>query len=361
MTAAMTACCHVISVDSPRYAFHLHYRQAMAAHLAVVNAGGWGTALAVLLANAGHEVRLWCRRPELAAEIAQWRENRVYLPGVTVPPSVRPTASMEEAVAGARAVLLVPISRATREVARQAAPYLTRGTPVLHASKGLEYPSLERLSQVIGEELAMAAEEVAVLSGPTHAQEVAGGLPTAAVVASGEASVAAQFQELLHGPTFRIYTSSDQVGVELCAMVKNVIALATGASDGLGFGDNTRAALITRSLVEVGRLVQAAGGDPRTVAGLAGLGDVVATCTSPHSRNRWAGEQIGRGRAPRDIVASTPQVVEGIPAARAAVELAARFGVDLPVCTQVDQVLNHGAPVREILARLMGREATVEL
>jgi glycerol-3-phosphate dehydrogenase (NAD(P)+) len=140
-----------------------------------------------------------------------------------------------------------------------------------------------------------------------------------------------------------------------------VIALATGAADGLGYGDNTRAALITRSLAEIGRLVQAAGGDPRTVAGLAGLGDVVATCTSLHSRNRWAGEQIGRGRDPAEIVASTPHVIEGIPAAGAAVELASRYGVDLPVCAQVDQVLNHGAPVRDILARLMGREATAEL
>jgi glycerol-3-phosphate dehydrogenase (NAD(P)+) len=169
------------------------------------------------------------------------------------------------------------------------------------------------------------------------------------------------FQDVLHGPTFRVYTSSDVIGVELCGALKNVIALATGASDGLGYGDNTRAALITRSLVEIGRLVQAAGGDPRTVAGLAGLGDVVATCTSRHSRNRWAGEQIGRGRAPAEIVSSTPQVIEGIPATRAAVELGARYGVDLPVCIQVDQVLNHGAQVREIMSRLMGREATVEL
>jgi glycerol-3-phosphate dehydrogenase (NAD(P)+) len=173
--------------------------------------------------------------------------------------------------------------------------------------------------------------------------------------------VASVFQGLLHGPTFRVYTSSDVVGVELCGALKNVIALATGASDGLGYGDNTRAALITRSLVEIGRLVQAAGGDPRTVAGLAGLGDVVATCTSRHSRNRWAGEQIGLGREATEIMASTPKVIEGIPATRAAVEFGTRYGVDLPVCVQVDQVLNHGAPVRDVMARLMGRGATVEL
>jgi glycerol-3-phosphate dehydrogenase (NAD(P)+) len=202
---------------------------------------------------------------------------------------------------------------------------------------------------------------VAVLSGPTHAEEVGLGLPTAAVVACRDAGVASSFQDLLHGPTFRVYTSGDVVGVEMCGALKNVIALATGASDGLGYGDNTRAALITRSLVELGRLVHAVGGDARSVGGLAGLGDVVATCTSRHSRNRWAGEQIGRGRAPAEVVASTPRVIEGIPAARAAAELGARHGIDLPVCAQVDGVINHGAPVHDAMAQLMARDATVEL
>src|SRR5207237_8145308 len=195
-----------------------------------------------------------------------------------------------------------------------------------------ELSSLKRISQVVGEEL--GSDSVAALSGPTHAEEVGRGLPTAAVVGCGDAAVAARFQELLHGPTFRVYSSADQVGVELCAALKNVIALATGASDGLGYGDNARAALITRSLAEIGRLVQAAGGDPRSVGGLAGLGDVVATCTSRHSRNRWAGEQIGRGRAPAEVVAGTPKVIEGIPATQAAGELGIRHGVDLPGCWQ---------------------------
>jgi glycerol-3-phosphate dehydrogenase (NAD(P)+) len=234
-----------------------------------------------------------------------------------------------------------------------------QGTPVVHASKGFELPSLSRLTEVIGQEL--SSSSVAVLSGPTHAEEVGRGTPTAAVVACSSSSVAAVFQGLLHGPTFRVYTSGDVIGVELCAALKNVIALATGAGDGLGYGDNARAALITRSLVEIGRLVQAAGGDPRSVAGLAGLGDVVATCTSRHSRNRWAGEQLGRGRAVAEIVASTPKVIEGIPAAQAAVALGARYGVDLPVCEQVNAVLNEGVAVADALASLMGREATTEL
>jgi glycerol-3-phosphate dehydrogenase (NAD(P)+) len=331
----------------------------MAGHVAIVNAGGWGTALAVLLANAGRDVRLWCRRAELAAEIDAIGENRAYLPEVPVPSRIRPSASIAEVVDGAAAVILVPISRAMRETARHVAPYLAPGTPILHASKGLELPSLKRLSEVIGEEA--SSEHVASLSGPTHAEEVGRGLPTAAVIASPDAAVAATFRDLLHGPTFRIYTSTDVVGVELCGAMKNVIALAIGASDGLGYGDNARAALITRSLAEISRLVHAAGGDPRTVAGLAGLGDVIVTCTSRLSRNRWAGEQIGRGRDVAEIVASTPKVIEGIPATRAAMELGRMYGIDLPVCTQVDQVINHGAPVRVAVAQLMGREATAEL
>jgi glycerol-3-phosphate dehydrogenase (NAD(P)+) len=333
----------------------------MSGRLAVVNAGGWGTALAVLLGTAGYQVRLWCRRAALAQEIEVRRENTVYLPGVEVPSAVRPTSLLSNALDGADAVILVPISRVIRETARQVAPFLADSVPVMHASKGLDYPSLGRLSEVIAQELGRDPARVAALSGPTHAEEVGRGLPTAAVVACADASVADGFRDLLHGPMFRVYTSTDIVGVELCGALKNVIALATGASDGLGYGDNSRAALITRSLVEIGRLVQAAGGDARSVAGLAGLGDVVVTCTSVHSRNRWAGEQIGRGRTPAEIVASTPKVIEGIPATRAAVELGQRYGVDLPVCQQVDQVINHAAPVREILSRLMAREATVEL
>jgi len=330
----------------------------MSGHVAIVNAGGSGTALPVLLGSAGHELRLWWRRAALAEEVEVLRENRAYLPGVSVPRTVRPTSSIEEVIEGAGAVILVPISRAARDTARLVAPHLGLATPVVHAAKGLELASLKRLSEAIGEEL---QRPVAALSGPTHAEEVGRGLPTAAVVACTDADVASAFQDLLHGPSFRVYTSGDVVGVELCGALKNVIALATGASDGLGFGDNTRAALITRSLVEIGRLVQAAGGDARSVGGLAGLGDVIATCTSRHSRNRWAGEQIGRGRAIDEIVGSTPKVIEGIPAARAAVELAARYGVDLPVCSQVDRVLNQGAPVHEVMSRLMGRDATVEL
>jgi glycerol-3-phosphate dehydrogenase (NAD(P)+) len=329
--------------------------------VAVVNAGAWGTALAVMLARAGHQVHLWCRRAELASDIRRTRENAAYLPGVELPPQVRPTARLDEALDGTQAIILAPISRAVRETAGALAAFVDASTPVLHASKGLELSSLRRLSEVIADELDRSPADVAVLSGPNLAQDVARGLPAAAVVACGNAEIAAGFQSLLHGPTFRAYTSTDVVGVELCGALKNVVALATGAADGLGLGENTRAALITRSLVEIGRLVQAAGGDLRTVAGLAGLGDVVLTCTSEHSRNHWAGQQIARGRTLEEVLASTRSVVEGVPAARAAVALAERYGVDLPVCTQVDQVLHHGASVEAVLGRLMSREATAEL
>jgi glycerol-3-phosphate dehydrogenase (NAD(P)+) len=327
-----------------------------------VNAGGWGTALAVLLANSGHAVQLWCRRSEQAAELTATRQNRTYLEGVALPPSLRATADRAAALVAADAVILAPISRAARETARRVADHLPVGTPVAHASKGFEPESHGRLSEAIADELGAAYQgRVAVVAGPTHAEEVARMLPTAAVVSCEDPATAAAFQGLLHGPTFRVYTSPDVVGVEVCAALKNVIALAIGGADGLGFGDNARAALITRALAEIGRLVGAEGGDARTVAGLAGLGDVVATCTSRHSRNRWAGEQLGRGRPLQEVLASTPQVVEGIPSTLAAHRLAQQLGVELPICQQVYQVIYEGAPVREALANLMGREATAEL
>lgn len=328
----------------------------------MVNAGGWGTALAQLLAEHGHAVSLWCRRPELSEEMTRTRENRAYLPGITLAPSLRPSADLPEVLAGASAVILAPISRAMRQTAELVAPHIRPDAAVLHVSKGFDPSSLLRLSQVVEAALGEAfAGRTAVLSGPTHAEEVAQGLPSAAVIASADGAVSGYFQELLHGRTFRAYTSTDVVGVEVCGALKNVIALAIGGADGLGFGDNTRAALITRSLVELGRLVQALEGDPRTASGLAGLGDLVATCTSRHSRNRWAGEQLGRGRALPEVLSSTPQVVEGIPAAAAAVQIATRFGVELPICREVYRVLYEGAPIREAVLNLMGREATSEL
>jgi glycerol-3-phosphate dehydrogenase (NAD(P)+) len=331
------------------------------AEVAVLNAGGWGTALAVVLSRAGHSVRLWARRAEQATALAESRQNEAYLPGVTLPRAIRPTADLAEAVHGCEAVVMVPISAAVRELAQRLAPLLPDQALVVHGTKGLERDSLLRLSEVIESELAEAHRgRVAVLSGPTHAEEVGQGVPTAAVVASRDQESASALQAILNGPTFRVYTNADVVGVELCGALKNIVALATGVADGLGGGDNARAALITRSLAEIGRLVAAAGGRADTVAGLAGVGDLVATCTSRHSRNRRAGEQIGQGVPLERILAESRQVVEGVPATRAARALAQKYGVGMPIADQAYAVLFEGRDPRDALTELMTRDPTAE-
>lgn len=331
------------------------------ADVAVLNAGGWGTALAVVLARGGHQVRLWARRPEQAEALAQRRVNEAYLPGVALGPGIEPTADLKRAVDGAAAVVVVPISAALRELAQRIGPILPDDALVVHGTKGLERESLLRLSQVIESELRPAHRgRVAVLSGPTHAEEVGRGIPAAAVVASPDLEEAAALQAILNGPGFRVYTNADIVGVELCGALKNVVALATGIGDGLGGGDNARAALMTRSLAEIGRLVVAAGGRAETVSGLAGVGDLIATCTSRHSRNRRAGEQIGRGRPLSEVLAESAQVVEGVPATRAALELARRYGVTMPIAEQVHAILFEGRDPTTALVELMARDPTVE-
>lgn len=331
------------------------------AEVAVLNAGGWGTALAVVLARAGHAVRLWARRPEQAAALAAGRVNEAYLPGVGLPDAVLPTNDLGAAVAGCAAVVMVPISAALRELAQRLGPLLPDDALVVHGTKGLERESLLRLSQVVERELRSTHQgRVAALSGPTHAEEVGRGIPAAAVVASPDSASAAALQGILSGPTFRVYTNSDVVGVELCGALKNVVALATGIGDGLGGGDNARAALITRSLAEISRLVVAAGGRAETVAGLAGVGDLVATCTSRHSRNRRAGEQIGRGVPLERVLAESPQVVEGVPATRAALALARRYGVTMPIVEQAHAVLFEGRDPRDAMVELMARDPTAE-
>jgi glycerol-3-phosphate dehydrogenase (NAD(P)+) len=329
--------------------------------VAVLNAGGWGTALAALLGRAGHDVRLWARRAELVEELASTRENAAYLPGVRLPDTVRPMADVDEAVRGCEAVVLVPISAGVRDLARRLAPVLPRGALVVHGTKGLELDTLRRLSEVIEEELGEAHRgRIAALSGPTHAEEVGRGIPTAAVVAGADRDVAVGLQAIFNSATFRVYTNRDLVGVELCGALKNVVALAAGMGDGLGSGDNAKAALVTRSLAEIGRLVQAAGGRAETVAGLAGMGDLVATCTSRHSRNRRAGELLGRGRPLEEILGQSRQVVEGVPATRAAVALAKRWEVEMPIAEQVHAILFEGRGIVDALSYLMARDPTHE-
>jgi glycerol-3-phosphate dehydrogenase (NAD(P)+) len=329
--------------------------------VAVVNAGGWGTALAIKLANQGRAVRLWARRPEMAECIAADRANQRYLPGVRLPDAVEVTADLRGAVAGADAVIVAVIASYMREIARQLRPLLQPDLLLLHGTKGLEPESWRAPSQVLAEELgADYAPRIAVLAGPTHAEEVARELPTAAVVACKDTEVATRLQALLATTMFRVYTNTDVAGVELCSAAKNVIAIAAGIGDGLGYGDNSKAALVTRALAEMWRLVEQYGGTFATIAGLAGVGDVIATCTSRHSRNRWAGEQLGRGCAPEEVIASTPMVIEGIPSARAMVALARARGVEMPICEGVYRILFEGQRPDEALRELLSRGSTSE-
>lgn len=329
--------------------------------IAVLNAGGWGTALAVKLANQGNEVQLWARRAEQADRLLAERENRAYLPGVTVPPTVCITSDLAEAVTEAEVVVIAVIAGYVAELCTNLRPMLTDDVLVVHGTKGLDPGSWRRLSLVVQKQLGESfGGPVAVLSGPNHAEEVARELPSAAVIACEDPERAARLQDLFSSRTFRVYTNPDVAGVELCGAAKNVLAIAAGIGDGLGYGDNGKAALITRGLAELWRLVERHGGSLATVAGLAGVGDVVATCTSRHSRNRWAGEQIGRGRTAEEVIASTPMVIEGIPAARGIVAVAQESGVEMPICEGVRRVLYEGQAPREALRDLLARGATTE-
>lgn len=296
------------------------------------------------------------REEEVTREIAAHRTNETFLKGVTIPPGVRPTCDLEEVVRR-NAFLLVPVpSQHMRGVVRAIRPFLRAGHTVIHAGKGIEEVSLLRLSEVIMEELpAELHRSIGVLSGPSHAEEVSRGVPTAIVAASASEAVARLCQDVLMCPVLRVYTSRDVIGVELGGALKNVIALATGVADGLGYGDNTRAALMTRGLAEIVRLGTAMGASPLTFAGLSGMGDLIVTCASMHSRNRRAGIEIGRGRHVDDVLCSTRMVVEGVPTTRAAVMLSRRHGVDMPIASKLHDILFAGLDPRQAVTDLMTR------
>jgi len=281
--------------------------------VAVLGAGSWGTTLAVLLAEKGCRVSLWARRPQAAEELRWRRENVSYLPGIVIPFEVAITSDLGEALHNAEVVVLSVPSHALRPTLRLARPFLPSAALLINTAKGLEVDTLLRLSQVVAEELGEEAKRrLVVLSGPSHAEEVSRRFPTAVVVASEEPRTAEAAQDLFSTSYLRVYTNPDLVGVELGGALKNVIALASGMADGLGFGDNTRAAIITRGLAEIARLGVRLGANPLTFAGLAGLGDLVVTCTSPHSRNRQAGLLIGRGHTLEQALAQVGMVVEGV-------------------------------------------------
>ncbi|MCL6448617.1 MAG: NAD(P)H-dependent glycerol-3-phosphate dehydrogenase [Armatimonadetes bacterium] len=329
--------------------------------VAIAGAGSWATALAVLLSKKVQKVELWARRPELAGEINS-AENVRYLPGVPIPENVRAKVDLESVLAGAEAVIFAVPSHAFREVLRRALPCLPRGILLVNAAKGLEENTFLRMSEVFLEEGGpVRARFYVVLSGPSHAEEVGRGMPTAVVCAGFSPEAAGTAQDLLMTESFRVYTSSDVKGVELGGALKNIIALGTGIADGLGFGDNTKAALMTRGLAEITRLGCAMGADPRTFAGLAGVGDLIVTCTSMHSRNRRAGMEIGKGKSLEEALAAVKMVVEGVRTTRAARQLALLRRIEMPITEQIYQVLFAGLSPRTAVVNLMTRDRRSEL
>jgi glycerol-3-phosphate dehydrogenase (NAD(P)+) len=325
----------------------------VSARLAILGAGSWGTALAVHGARIGHDVSFWARDASLVEEIARTRENARYLPGIGIDDRVCATASLDAAVSNATVVIAALPSHGMRYVLREASRYIPKGATIVSAAKGLETDTLDRMSQVIRGEV--PGRPIAVLSGPSFAIEVARGLPTAVVVASSDPAAAARVQDLLRGPSFRLYASDDVTGVEFGGALKNVIAIAAGVVEGLGIGHNAMAALITRGLVEMSRLACAEGSRSDTLAGLSGLGDLVLTCTGDLSRNRHVGIELGRGRRIDDILGHMRMVAEGVRTTGAALALGARHGVELPLAAQMAAVLEGRATAREAVERLMLR------
>ena len=329
-------------------------------HIAVLGAGGWGTALAIHLGRLGKPVRLWGRDPVLVARLRKERTNSTYLPGAMLPSSVAPTASLEEALGAADCVVSAVPSHGTRDLLCRVALLLRPDVTIVSATKGFELGTLNRMSEVIEQELG-ASRPLAVLSGPSFASELARGAPTLVLVASRRAEVAAAVQEEFRAPYFRLYASDDVTGVEVGAAMKNVIAIAAGVVEGLGLGPNALAALITRGLAEISRLACALGGRRETVTGLSGLGDLILTCTGGLSRNRQVGVELGRGRRLTDILGSMQTVSEGVKTTEAALELGRRHQVDLPISTKMGAVLAGRIQAKLAVEELMLRRQRPEV
>jgi glycerol-3-phosphate dehydrogenase (NAD(P)+) len=322
--------------------------------IAILGAGAWGTALTISLARrSGHSLVLWSWSPSLAEQMTETGENLPFLPGYTVPPDVQVTSDLVGSVFEADIILMVTPSEHMRGVFGQIAPMITRDQIVVSATKGLEETSLLRMSQVIA---SLTNNPCGVLSGPSFAAEVAAGIPTAIVAAAPETTVALTIQREFSSPTLRLYTNDDVAGVELGGALKNVIALAAGVVNGLDLGHNAAAALITRGIAEITRLAVACGGRRQTLAGLSGIGDLVLTCTGSLSRNRTVGTELGKGRALPDILAGLEgKVAEGVRSTAAALGLAARYGVEMPITEQMDAILHRGKSPKEAIRDLMAR------
>ena len=317
-----------------------------------------GTALAIMLAKNGHEVMLWSAVEAEVDMLAQNREHKNRLPGVKLPESIRLTKDLKEACADFDLIVFSVASPYVRQTAKQAKEYIADGQKIVNVAKGIEDDTLTTLREIICEEIPQA--EVAVLSGPSHAEEVAVGVPTTVVVGAEQKETADYIQEIFMNDRFRVYTSPDIIGIELGGSIKNVIALAAGTADGLGYGDNTKAALITRGITEIGRLGKKMGAQMETFYGLSGIGDLIVTCASKHSRNRKAGYLIGQGYTMEEAMKEVQMVVEGVYSARAARELSEKYEVEMPIITEVNKVLFEKKPAAEAVMDLMLRDKKVE-
>jgi glycerol-3-phosphate dehydrogenase (NAD(P)+) len=322
-------------------------------HVAVLGAGGMGTAIALLLARSSPSIALWARDPAQAQELSERRENTRHLPGVTLPIAVRPTVDAAAATAGAELLVAAIPSAFLRSTLSSIAPKLPAGVPVLSVVKGIENETFARPSQIIVETL--GARPVAILSGPSHAEEIARGLPASVAVAGTDSDLCVAVRDALNGGMFRVYTNNDPVGVELAGALKNILGIAAGICDGLEFGDNAKAALLTRGLVEMSRFGVLLGAQPTTFAGLAGVGDVITTCFSPFGRNRAVGRKIGEGMTLDQALAGMRDVAEGVPTTRSVYQQARKLGVRMPITEELHQVLFEGKPPLAAVTDLMLR------
>ncbi|PLS16359.1 NAD(P)H-dependent glycerol-3-phosphate dehydrogenase [Bacillus sp. M6-12] len=330
--------------------------------VAVIGAGSWGTALAMVLADNGHEVRLWGHKHEQISEINEEHTNKKYLPGITLPTGITGYSSLEAALEGLRIIILAVPTKAIREVLGNIHPLVSDSVTIVHVSKGIEPDTLMRISEMIEEEMPEGLlSDVVVLSGPSHAEEVSLRHPTTVTVSSKNMNAAEEIQDLFINQNFRVYTNPDLVGVEIGGALKNIIALAAGITDGLGYGDNAKAALITRGLAEIARLGTKMGANPLTFSGLTGIGDLIVTCTSVHSRNWRAGNMLGKGQQLDEVLANMGMVVEGVRTTKAAYQLAKKYSVDMPITNALYDVLFNSSNVKSSVDTLMSRMKTNEM
>lgn len=328
--------------------------------VSVIGSGSWGTALSVLLHDNKHKVKLWFRREDLLEKVKITRENSIYLPGVKIPDEVFLTSNLNEALDGAEIIVLAVPTQYLRRIISREEFKNCKDKVIVNVAKGIENETLMRISEIVSEVLGVD-ENYCVLSGPSHAEEVSRKMPTAVVVASLNKDIAKFVQDVFINSYFRVYTSEDVVGVELGGALKNIIAIATGIADGIGFGDNTRAAIMTRGIAEIVRLGVAMGARLETFAGLSGIGDLIVTCTSKYSRNRFVGEQIGKGKKLDEILKNMVMVAEGIWTTVSAVKLSEKYGIEMPITNSVYDVLFNGKDPMSATSELMGRSAKPEI